>query len=168
MRRIAPLAAALVLAGCGGNETETVPPGAVAVVDGHAITRAALAAELARTRRAYAARGRDFPDRGTPAYDQLERAAAALLVDREHLALEAERLGITVRPAQVDAGVRRLRQTRFGGSERAFREQLRQTGLTVADVRRAIRDRLLATAVGRRGRPAEVTYAPGFEPSGAR
>jgi SurA-like N-terminal domain len=168
MRRIAPLAAALVLAGCGGNETQTVPPGAVAVVDGHAITRAALAAELARTRRAYATRGRDFPDRGTPAYEQLERAAAALLVGREHLALEAERLGITVRPAQVDAGVRRLQQTRFGGSERAFREQLRQTGLTVADVRRAIRDQLLATAVGRRGRPAEVTYAPGFEPSGAR
>lgn len=168
MRRLAPLAAALVLAGCGDNETQTVPPGAVAVVDGHAITRAALVAELARTRRAYAARGQDFPDRGTPAYEQLERAAAALLVDREHLALEAERLGITVRPAQVDAGVRRLRQRRFGGSERAFREQLRQTGLTVADVRRAIRDQLLATAVGRRGRPAEVTYAPGFEPSGAR
>jgi hypothetical protein len=166
VRGIAPLLAVAVLAGCGGHSTQKVPPGAVAVVDGHAITRAALAAELARTKLAYSAKGQVFPARGTAAYDQLERAAAALLVDREHLELEAERLGIGVSPVRVDAALRRLKQTRFGGNEEAFRQQLRATGLTEAGVRQALRDQLLVNAVGGRARPAEVTYAPGFEPAG--
>ena len=166
MRGIAPLLAVAVLAGCGGHSTQKVPPGAVAVVDGHAIPRAALAAELARTKLAYSARRQAFPARGTAAYDQLERAAAALLADREHLALEAERLGISVSPVRVDAALRRLKQTRFGGNEEAFRNRLRATGLTEAGVRQALRDQLLANAVGGRARPAEVTYAPGFEPAG--
>jgi hypothetical protein len=157
-----------VLAGCGGHGAQTVPPGAVAVVDGHPITRAALAAELGRTRLAYAAKGQAFPARGTAAYRQLERAAAALLVDREHLALEAARLGIAIGPARVDAALRRLKQKEFGGSEQAFRAQLRRTGLTEAGVRQALRDQLLASAVGGRARPADVTYAPGFEPAGMR
>ena len=166
MKGIAPLLAVAVLAGCGGHSTQEVPPGAVAVVDGHAITRAALAAELGRTKLAYAAKGQAFPTRGTAAYDQLDRAAAALLVDREHLELEADRLGITVTTARVDAALRRLKQTRFGGSEEGFRKQLRATGLTQAGVRQALRDQLLASAVGGRARAAEVTYAPGFEPAG--
>jgi hypothetical protein len=167
VRGIAPLLAVAVLAGCGGHSTQKVPPGAVAVVDGHAITHVALAAELARTKLAYSAKGQVFPARGPAAYDQLERAAAALLVDREHLELEAERLGITVSPVRVDAALRRLKQTRFGGNEGAFRKQLRRTGLTESGVRQALRDQLLASAVGGRARPAEVTYAPGFEPVGA-
>ena len=166
MKRLAPLFAVAVLAGCGGHSAQDVPAGAVAVVDGHPVTRVALAAELARTRLAYAAKGQAFPARGTAAYGQLERAAAALLVDREHLEAEAERLGIRIGPGRVDAALGRLKQKEFGGSEKAFREQLRRTGLTEAGVRQALRDQLLASAVGGRARPADVTYAPGFEPAG--
>ena len=166
MRTLGPLLAVAVRAGCGGHSTQKVPPGAIAVVDGHAITRGALAIELGRTKLAYAAKGQVFPARGTAAYDQLERAAAALLVDREHLELEALRLGIAVSRARVDAALRRLKQTRFGGNEEEFRKQLRRTGLTESGVRQALRDQLLASAVGGRARPAEVTYAPGLEPAG--
>jgi hypothetical protein len=166
VRRFAPLLTVAVLAGCGGHSAPKVPPGAVAVVDEHPITRVALAAELARTRLAYAARKQAFPARGTAAYRQLERAAAALLVDREHLEAEAERLGIRIGPEQVGAALRRLKQKEFGGSEKAFREQLRRTGLTEPGVRQALRDQLLASAIGGRARPADVTYAPGFEPAG--
>ena len=70
-------------------------------------------------------------------------------------------------PVRVDAALRRLKQTRFGGNEEAFRSQLRATGLTEAGVRQALRDQLLANAVGGRARPAEVTYARGFEPAGS-
>jgi len=39
--------------------------------------------------------------------------------------------------------------------------------MTEADVRRAIRTELLAAALrGKDAKPAQVVYAPGFEPSG--
>jgi hypothetical protein len=167
VKRPALLLAVAVLAGCGGDSGQKVPPGAVAVVDGHVITKAAVAAELGNTKRVYAAGGRTFPARGTAAYEQLQGAAAALLVDREHLEAEAERLGIRVGPAPVDAALRRLKQTKFGGNEEAFRDQLQATGLTELVVRQALRDQLLASAIGGRARAAKVTYAPGFEPAGA-
>ena len=47
---------ALVATGCGGG-TRSVPPSAIAVVGDRTVPRAAFDAELARARRAYAARG---------------------------------------------------------------------------------------------------------------
>jgi hypothetical protein len=167
VKRLALLLSLAVLAGCGGGSAQKVPPGAAAVVDGHVITKAAVVAELGNTRRVYRAQSKAFPARGTKAYEQLLGDAAALLADREHLETEAERLGIRIGPAQVDAALRQLKQTKFGGNEAAFREQLQSTGLTELAVRQALRDRLLASAIRGRAKPAEVTFAPGFEPGGS-
>jgi hypothetical protein len=144
-----------------------VPPGAIAVVGGKAVPRAALEAELARSRRAYQARGQAFPARGTAAHRRLQDAAVRLLVDRARLEVEAQRAGIVIPDARVDASLRRFRETAFGGDEARYRAQLAMTGMTDADAREAIRIQLLADALrGRQIRPPAVVYAPGFEPRG--
>ncbi len=164
MRRLAPLLAVVALAGCG-HSAETVPSGAIAVVGDRTIPRAAFDAELTRARRAYAARGQEFPARGTPAYGQVKDAAVSLLVDRAQLELEAQHAGVVIPATEVEGRLRRLKQTTFGGDEKRYRAQLRRTGMTDADVREAIRTQLLVAALrGKRTRPARVVYAPGFEP----
>jgi len=166
--RVALLAAALatLAAGCG-HGSRSVPPGAVALVGDRAITRAALDAEVARARRALAARGEAFPKAGTPAFRRLRDSALAVLVDRARLEIEAQRAHVSVDPARVEARLRRLRAA-FGGEAR-YREHLRQAGLTEADVREAIRFELLAAALrGVRSATPPVVYAPGFEPAGGR
>jgi SurA-like N-terminal domain len=157
VRRVAPLVAALALSGCGGHE-QSVPPGAIAVVGDRAVTRAEFDHELARARRANTD---STPER------QLRDAVVRLLVDRAQLESEAARAGVVVSPAQVDARLRRLKQTTFGGDESRYRAQLRRTGMTEADVRAAIRAELLTAALrGRDTKPSKVVYAPGFGPSG--
>lgn len=165
LRRLAPLLVVAALAGCGGHSAQKVPPGAIAVVGDRAVPRAALDAELVRSRRAYQARGQAFPARGTTAYRRLEDAAVRLVVDRARLEVEAKRAGIVIPDSRVDAGLRRLRDTTFGGDVARYRAQLAMTGMTDADVREAIRTQLLADALrGRHIQPAAVVYAPGFEP----
>ena len=157
MRRLAQLAAVVALAGCGGHE-QSVPPGAIAVVGDRAVTRADFDHELARARRANTGQ---TPER------QLRDTVVRLLVDRAQLEDEAERAGVVVSTAQVDAGLRRLVQTTFGSDESRYRAQLRRTGITEADVRAAIRTQLLVAALrGKDAKPAKVVYAPGFEPAG--
>lgn len=168
MKRAALFALVLVTTACGGH-ARTVPPGAIAVVGTEAIPRVALDTELARAKRAYAARGQSFPRRGTDSYRRLQDSAVALLVDRTKVEIEARRARIAIDPVVVDARLRRFKQTTFGGDERRFRAQLRRTGMTEADLRTAIRTELLADRLrGVRTTPPEVVYAPGFEPSSAR
>jgi hypothetical protein len=168
VRRLAPLLAVVALAGCG-HSAETVPSGAIALVGDRTIPRAAFEAELTRARRAYAARGQAFPARGTPAYEQLKDAAVSLLVDRARLELEAQHAGVVIPATKVEARLRRLKRTTFGGDEARYRAQLRRAGMTDADVREAIRTQLLVAALpGKRTRPARVVYARGFEPTGGR
>jgi hypothetical protein len=152
------LLAALVLAGCG-NETD-VPPSAIAVVGGRQIDEA---------RRSYEAAGRPFPAPGTPGYERLQAITVRLLVERAELDVEADRLGIAVTPAQVDARLSRLKQSAFRGNERLYRRRLREQRTTDAEVRAGIRDQLLAAALRAAGavvpKPLKVRYAKGFAPS---
>jgi hypothetical protein len=92
-------------------------------------------------------------------------AAVSLLVDRTQLELEAQHAGVVIPATEVEARLRRLKQTTVGGDESRYRAQLRRTGMTDTDVRQAIRTQLLVAALrGKRTRPARVVYAPGFEP----
>jgi SurA-like N-terminal domain len=154
VRRLAPLVAALALAGCGGHE-RPVPPGAIAVVGNRPVTRAAFDHELSRAHRA------------DPTAPCARETVVRLLVDRARLEVEAGEEGIEIPPAVLDARLRRLKQTTFGGDEARYRAQLRRAGMTEADVRTAIRTQLLAAALrGRHPKPPKVVYAQGFEPSG--
>lgn len=170
MSRLA-LAAVLLLAAAGcGHDGAAVPAGAIAVVGDRPVPASALDAQLAQSRRAYAARGQMFPKAGTDAYRRLRDNAVRLLVDRTQLELAAQKLGIAIGRAQVDARLRRLEQTSFGGSEARYRARLRAVGMTEADMRRAIRDELLVAALEQAKsssleKPLSVSYAKGFAPA---
>jgi hypothetical protein len=170
VKRVALLAALLVAAaGCGHGATD-VPAGAIAVVGDRPVPRSVLDAQLAQTRRAYAARGQAFPQPGTDGYRRLRDNAVRLVVDRTRLELAAQELGIVVGPARVDARLRRFKQTEFGGSEARYRARLRAVGMTEADLRRAVRDQLLVDAVEKADRsalekPLSISYAKGFAPA---
>jgi hypothetical protein len=168
VKRAAVLVLVLLATACGGH-ARSVPSGAIAVVGTEAIPRASLDAELARAKRAYAARGQPFPQPDTDAYRRAQDSAVALLVDRARVEIEAKQARVAIDPVEVDARLRRFKQTTFGGDERRFREQLRRSGLTEADVRAAIRTELLADKLrGVHTTAPEVVYAPGFEPLSGR
>lgn len=170
MRQVVPLAALLVVAAGCGHDRATVPPGAIAVVGDRPVPRSALYTQLAQSRRSYAARGQAFPKPGTEAHRRLQDNAVRVLVDRTRLELAAQKVGIVIRPAQVDARLRRFKRTAFGGSEARYRARLRAIGMTDADVRRATRDELLVAALQRADPSAlekllPVSYATGFAPA---
>jgi hypothetical protein len=161
------LLAALALAGCG--DKAVVPPSAIAVVGGRQISRAAFAAQIDEARRSYEAAGRPFPAPGTPTYARLKAIAVRLLVERAELDIEADRLGIAITPAQIDARLGRFKQSAFRGSEQLYRRRLREQRTTDPEVRAGIRDQLLAAALRASGaeipKPTKVRYARGFAPS---
>jgi len=158
-----------VVAGCGGKQA-AVPAGAIALVGGTPIPRADFQAQMNQARRAFRVQGKSFPAPGTPEYDGLRDTAVRLLVERKQMSLAARRLGILPRVlAQVEPALRRFKQTTLGGSEARYRERLRQTGMTDEDVREAITDQLLASALKRANawppkKLLPVSYAKGFAP----
>lgn len=152
MRRAVVLVLVLLATGCG-DHAKKVPSGAVALVGHHPITRAALEAELARARR------------NGPVTKAVRAAALEVLIDHERLQIEAEAAHVSVDPTQVDARLRVFKRNAFGGDEARYREQLKRTGLTEADVRDDIRWQLLADALrDEHVQAPEVTYAPGYGP----
>ena len=160
-----------MLVGCG-NEAG-IPPSAIAVVGGRERTsRKALAAQIDQARRSYEAAGRPFPAPGTPAYEHLRAITVRLLVERAELDIQADRLGIAITPAQIDARLSRLKHNAFDGKERLYRQRLREQRTTDAEVRAGIRDQLLAAALRAAGaetpKPLNVRYANGFAPSDGR
>jgi len=163
------LAAAVVLAGCGGGHTARVPPGAIALVGDRPVPRAALDVELRRSRRAYAAQGKAFPARGTAAFSHVQSLAVRLVVDHVTLAVQAASRGVVITPAQVDRRLRQLKRDAFGGSESRYRAALRRQGMTAAEARSSVRDLLLAEALRSAGgtapEPPEIVYADGFAPA---
>jgi hypothetical protein len=152
VRRAAVVVLVLLATGCGEHARQ-VPPEAVAVVGNKPILRSALEAEIARARH------------NGPVTKAVRAAALAVLVDHARLELEAEAAHVSIDPAKVEARLREFKRSAFGGDETKYREQLRQTGMTDADVRADIRWQLLADALsGKQVQAPDVTYAPGYEP----
>jgi hypothetical protein len=150
VKRAAAVALVLLATGCGGSARK-VPPDAVALVGDRPITRAALAAELARADAEPTKAVRD--------------AALAVLVDHARLELEALKAHISVSPKKVDARLRAYKKSTFAGDDARFRAELRREGMTEAGVRDDIRWQLLADALrGEHVQAPDVTYAPGYEP----
>jgi parvulin-like peptidyl-prolyl isomerase len=144
---LAPLALASLAASCGGQDSLSVPSSAIAVVGDRTISRSQFTALMAQARQSYAAQGRPFPATGSAAYTELKRLAVSLLVEQAELDQKAPGLGVRIDYAQVEAGIRRLKEESFGGSEQRYRTRLRAAGMTDAQVRSAVRAQLLAEAV---------------------
>jgi foldase protein PrsA len=135
-------ALALVAAGCGGDDDEGVPEGAVAVVDGQQISRTELDALIARARKSYEGQKRQFPKAGSPEYQSLQSQAVAFLVQRIEFDKEASELGVKVTDEQIDKRVAQLKKQFFKNDQKTFTKGLSRQGYTVesfkADVRAQI------------------------------
>lgn len=151
-------AAALLAAGCGGDEG--VPEDAVAVVDGQQISRSDLDSLLARVRKTYQANKRDFPKAGSPEYQSLQSQAVAFLVQRVEFEKEADQLGVQVTDKQVDNRVAQVKKQFFKGDQKAFTRQLGQQGYTVDTFKADVRAQLLSEKLyGRVTNSVKVTDA---------
>jgi parvulin-like peptidyl-prolyl isomerase len=133
-----------VLAGCGGGgDSGSVPSDAVAKVDGQTITQEQFDALLAQAKKSYISQKRKWPAAGTTEYDTLKNQAVSYLVQREEFKQEADKLGVTVTDADVDKRLKQIKKQYFGGSESRYKKQLKQQGLTDAQVRDDIKAQLV-------------------------
>ena len=140
---VALLAAlALVVSACGGSET--VPDGAVAVVNGTEISKAELDELVAIAKRAYEQQNRQFPRVGTPEYQNIQQQYLAFLVQREEFQQEADKLDVAVTEADIDAALEEVVKTRFGGDRKELDKALEQQGFTLESFRKTLEASVLS------------------------
>lgn len=135
----------LVAAGCG--DSDEVPAGAVAVVDGTEIKRTTLDELLARAKKSYTAQQRAFPKAGTAEYQSLQTQAVAFLVQREEYAREAEELEVEVTDAEVAKKIAEVKKQFFANDDKQFRKGLADQGYTEETLREDIHAQLVTEGI---------------------
>jgi foldase protein PrsA len=152
LRRILALAVllvALVAAGCGGGgeSAEEVPDDAIAVVGDQEISRAEYQRLLDQAEKTFKARKQEFPQTGTPEFEQLKQAIVRSLVEQKQFEVGAEELGIEVTDEEIDKRLDELKQQFFNGDEKKYEAELAKQGLSDEQVRNDIRARLLSEKI---------------------
>ncbi len=125
---------ALAAAACGGG-SDSVPSGAVAVVDGTEISKSDLDDLIAYAKKGYEAQGQDFPKAGTPEYQSLQTTYVALLVEAAEFRAAAEELDVPVTEKDVDEIEETLIKDKFGGKEAEYEKALKEAGYTREEYR---------------------------------
>jgi parvulin-like peptidyl-prolyl isomerase len=150
---------ALLAAGCGGggkkasSTTPTTTPknctakltgSAVATVCNTTITRAQFDDVVQQAKRNYKLQKRNFPAVGSPDYRTLSGQIMAFLVQRSEFAQKAAEMGVKVTDKQVANRLTQIKKQYFAGSEARYQAQLKQQGLTDAEVRNDIHAQLIS------------------------
>jgi parvulin-like peptidyl-prolyl isomerase len=151
VRRLNPMLVLLALlvsltvlaSACGGEDDESVPADAVAVVGDTEVPKSEFDALIAQAKRSYKQQKREFPKAGTPEYATLKNQAVAFLVQRAQFEQQAEELDVEISDKQVDARLEQIKKQYFGGDQKRYDAQLKEQGLTEDQVRRDIRAQLL-------------------------
>src|SRR6188508_1575655 len=125
----------VTLAGCGGGSDE-VPADAVAVVDGTEIKRSDYDQIVAQAKKSYKNQKREFPKAGSQEFQTLKNQVVQFLVQREQFEQQAEALDVEITEKQVDARLAQIQKQYFGGDKKKFEKQLKDQGLTEAQVRK--------------------------------
>jgi parvulin-like peptidyl-prolyl isomerase len=144
----AACAFALGAAACGGGDDdarnpEDVPPDAIALVGDQEVPKAEFDALIDRAKQGYKAQKRDFPEVGSPEYNDLKNRAIQFLITRYQYRAEAEALDIEVTEADVTKRLEQIKDQSFEGNDAKFAKELEKLGLTEEDAREEIRDRLI-------------------------
>ena len=135
-----------IAAGCGGGGGD-VPSDSVAVVDGENVPRSEYEQLIAQAKKTFAQDKRDFPKAGTAERKQLDQQAVAFLVQRVELAQAAGDLKVEVTDKDVAARLDQIKKQYFGGDEKRYEKQLKQQGLTDAQVRRDVRANVISEKI---------------------
>ena len=121
--------AALAATACGGGGSQSVPEGAVAVVDGTDVSKADLDSLIAQAKRGYAAQKQQFPKVGTAEFQSIQTQYVAYLVELAEFRQAAAKLGAEVTPKDIDAAEKDLIKSRFSGKPRRVRQGAQAAGL---------------------------------------
>jgi foldase protein PrsA len=140
---------ALAAAGCGGTDdaAQEVPEDAVAVVGDKEVSKAEFDRVLAQAKTTFKARKQEFPETGSPEYEQLKQAIVRSLVEQKQFELGAEELGISVSDEEIDKRLEELKKQFFGGDEKKYQAELEKQNLTEEQVRTDLRARLLSEKI---------------------
>jgi parvulin-like peptidyl-prolyl isomerase len=138
----------VLAAGCGGgDDEESVPGDAIAVVDGNAIAKAEFDGLINQAKKSYKAQKRSFPKVGTAEYNVLKNQAVQFLVQRAQFEQKADELSVEVSDKQVEDRLKQIKKQYFGGNQKRYEQQLKQQGLTDEQVRRDIRAQLVQEGI---------------------
>jgi len=142
-----PLVAVVVaLAGCGGGGgSSKLDSSDVAVVGSEHVTQSMYAAAIAEAKASLAAQGQTMPAPGSTGYQQVRSNVVDLLVQRAELALEAQKLGVTVSDASIQKKLDAIKKKFYAGSNAKYLAGLKQQGFTDAQFRGFVREQLLET-----------------------
>jgi len=142
------LASTFVLAGCSlGGGDDKVPADAVAVVDGEEIAKSDYDAVISQAKKSYTTQKREFPKAGSQEFQTLKNQVVQFLVQREQFEQEAAALDVEITEKQVDARLEQIQKQYFGGDKKKFEKQLKDQGLTEAQVRRDIRSQIVSEKI---------------------
>jgi parvulin-like peptidyl-prolyl isomerase len=122
--------AVLVVSACGGDDDQSVPPDAVAVVDGAPVAKTDLNELLGRAKKSYTSQKRAFPKAGSAEYQALQTQAVAFLVQRAEYSKRADELKITVTDKEIEKRINQVRKQYFEGSQVMLDKQLKVQGYT--------------------------------------
>jgi parvulin-like peptidyl-prolyl isomerase len=134
-----------VLVACGSNAS--VPSGAVAKCGDQAITQEQYNSLIEQAKRSYKVQKRAFPKAGSTEYETLKNQAVGYLVQRCEFADEAKSLGIKITDKQVSDRLAQIKKQYFGNSEVKYKKQLKQQGLSDAQVTDDIKAQLISELI---------------------
>lgn len=142
----AALFGALLLAGCGGsdsNSSEDVPDDAVALVGDQEISKAQFNALIEQAEASAKQQKRSFPPAGSPEFKNLQNQGLEYLIRRAEFEQKAEEMDVAVSEKQVDERLEQLKKQFYGGEDKKFRDSLKKLKLTEEQVKKDVRAQLL-------------------------
>src|SRR5262245_12617052 len=128
-------ALALVATACGGS-SDSVPSGAVAVVNGTEISKSQLDEYMELSKKGYERTNQAFPKAGTPEYQSVQARNLAYLVELVQLQQAAEDLGVKVTDAEVDKLETETIKSKFDGDRSEYEKALKKAGYTPEQYRK--------------------------------
>ena len=127
-------ALALVATACGGSDS--VPAGAVAVVNGTEISKSQLDEYMDLSKKGYERTNQAFPKAGTPEYQNLQARNLAYLVELVQLQQAADDLDVKVTEADIDKLENETIKSKFDGDRAEYEKALKKAGYTAEQYRK--------------------------------
>jgi parvulin-like peptidyl-prolyl isomerase len=139
------LVPSLLAAGCGsgGGSGAKLNSADVAVVGSKHIDKNLFSEVMHEAEVNIKAQGQTFPKAGTTQYSSIRSTAVNLLVQQAEKEVEAAKLGITVKPAEVAKQLKKVKQQCCKGSETRYKAELKKAKLTDQEVRDNIQSGLI-------------------------